>query len=125
MNQHVVTATAAPDADLIALGAKFREAWAAERAAFAAADLASIGNSTPEIDCAHDQCAELASRILAIGPTTLDGVKVAAMVWGWLHYLSSKPGDYEGGELGNNVDERASHAVMTFLLKEPRTNGAR
>lgn len=114
MNAH----TGHPDADLIALGLRFREAWAAERAAFVAADLASIGNSTPEIDSAHDRCAELSRQMLEHPPATLEGVKVMAMVWGWLHYQSSRPGNYEGGEAGNNTDERASHAVMTFLLRD-------
>ncbi|MBZ9919115.1 hypothetical protein LB579_15450 [Mesorhizobium sp. BR1-1-7] len=106
------------ETELLALSIEFGRAWAAERAAFVAADLASIGNSTPEVDEAHDRCADLARQMLEHQPVTLEGVKVMAMVWGWLHYLSPKLGDYEGGEVGNNADERASHAVMTFLLKD-------
>jgi len=107
-----------PDAKLIALSAEFRKAWAAERAAFEAADLASIGNSTPEIDSAHDRCAAVSEQMLGCRPVTVEGVKAMAMIWGWLHYQSSRSGDYDGGEAGNHVDERASHAVMTFLLKD-------
>ncbi|RWI46383.1 MAG: hypothetical protein EOQ93_29915 [Mesorhizobium sp.] len=104
-----------PDADLLALGIEFRKAWAAEREAFVAD---TIGNSTPEIDAAHDRCGELARQIQEHHPATLEGVKVAAMVWGWLHYLSASPGDYEGADPGSTLDERASHAVMSFLLKD-------
>lgn len=106
------------DAGLIALGVEFRTAWGDERAAFNAADIASIGNSTPEIDSAHDRCARLARQMLEHRPVTLEGVKTIAMVWGWLHYLSSKPDEYEGAEAGNSADERTCHAVMSFLLKD-------
>lgn len=111
-------ATTLPDAELLALGIEFRNAWSAERAAFNAAEIASIGNSTPEIDSAHDRCAELAHHMVSHRAQTLEGVKAMAMVWGWLHYLSSKPGEYEGAELGNTTEERASYAVMSFLLKD-------
>ncbi|MER8979279.1 hypothetical protein [Mesorhizobium sp. M0870] len=114
MNMMTVT----PDAELIALGVEFSKAWADERAAFTAAAWADIGNNTPEIDSAHDRCADLAHQMVAHRPETLEGVKAMAMVWGWLHYLSSKPGEYEGAELGNTSDERAQHAVMTFLLRD-------
>ncbi|TPM59130.1 hypothetical protein FJ959_09685 [Mesorhizobium sp. B2-2-4] len=106
------------EAELLALSVEFGRAWAAERDAFAAADLASIGNSTPEVDEAHDRCADLARQMLEHQPVTLEGVKVMAMVWGWLHYQSHKLDSYDGGEVGNDLDERASHAVMTFLLKD-------
>lgn len=118
MMTETVVSGAHPDTELLALGVKFHEAWAAERAAFEAADLASIGNSTPEIDSAHDRCAMLAGRMLGHRPVTLEGVKAMALCWGWLHYNSSRPGDYEGGEPGNNTDERVSHAVMSFLLRQ-------
>lgn len=114
-----------PDTDLIALGDELRKAWDDERAAFASADIASIGNSTPEIDSAHDRCADLARQMVERPPVTLDGVKAMAMVWGWLHYQSCRLDSYDGGEVGNHLDERASHAVMTFLLKVAPTNGAR
>lgn len=114
----IITQEQHPDAELLALRAEFLEAWAAERAAFEAADLASIGNSTPEIDSAHDRCALLAGQMLGHRPVTLEGVKAMAMIWGWMHYHSSRPGDYEGGEPGNSTDERASHVVMTFLLRD-------
>jgi len=112
---YLVGAEENPDTELLALGVEFCKAWAAERAAFVAD---TIGNSTPEIEAAHDRCGDLARQIQEHRPITLEGVKVAAMVWGWLHYLSATLGAYEGDEEGNGIDERAQHAVMTFLLKD-------
>ncbi|ESX07259.1 hypothetical protein X769_08950 [Mesorhizobium sp. LSJC268A00] len=102
------------DADLIALGVKFRAAWATERAAFVASG--EDFDKDPAIQAAHDACKEQAEIIGQIVPATLEGVKVHAMVWGWM-YLSLKPGGYEGAD-SDYPGERAAHTVMSFLLKD-------
>lgn len=103
------------DTELIALGVKFREAWAAERAAFVAS--CEAVDKDPAIEAAHDACSEQAMIIGQIEPATLEGVKVHAMVWDWMYYLSLKPGEYEGAD-SDYPGELAAHTVMSFLLKE-------
>ncbi|MER9691964.1 hypothetical protein NKJ16_08500 [Mesorhizobium sp. M0179] len=117
MNAHinVPAETAHPDTALIALGVEFRKAWAAERAAFLASG-ADIGKD-PAIEAAHDACKEQAEIIARVEPATLEGVKVHAMVWGWMYYLSAKPGEYEAAD-SRYPGEHAAHTVMSFLLKD-------
>ncbi|ESX13638.1 hypothetical protein X768_04685 [Mesorhizobium sp. LSJC265A00] len=103
------------DTELIALGAKFRKAWAAERAAFLASG--ADFDKDPAIEAAQDACKEQAEIIARIEPATLEGIKVHAMVWGWMFYLSLKPGEYEGAD-SDYPGERAAHTVMSFLLKD-------
>ncbi|RVD64719.1 hypothetical protein [Mesorhizobium sp. M7A.F.Ca.ET.027.03.2.1] len=106
--------TEVADAELLALGVEFRKAWDAERAAFAL-----WGGETKDIaiDAAHGACAALADAINKNTPKTMDGIRVVAMVWGWMHYLSEHPGEYEGAD-SEFPGQRAAHGVMTFLLKD-------
>lgn len=112
MNAHVTAAH--PDAELLALGAQFRNAWAAERAAFVASR--NIMNDSA-IEAAADTCRNLASQIVALAPKTMDGVRVLAMVWGQAYYLSEQPGQYEWSD-SEYPCERAANVVMSFLLKD-------
>ncbi|RWI60271.1 MAG: hypothetical protein EOQ93_03140 [Mesorhizobium sp.] len=109
------TSIAHPDAQLLALAEPFRNAWAAERAAFRSSSKGFAKDKA--IETAHDRCGELADEILAHRPVTLDGVKVAAMVWGWMYYLSEHSGEYEGAD-SKYPGDRAANAVMTFLLRD-------
>lgn len=103
------------DTKLLALGAEFHKAWAAERAAFNACNTDFTNDDG--IEAARVVCKDLAEQITALSPVTLDGVRIVAMVWGWSHYLNSKPGQYEGAD-SNIPCERAANSVMSFLLKD-------
>ncbi|MER9206860.1 hypothetical protein [Mesorhizobium sp. M0771] len=116
MNPTPLSSLMHTDADLIALGVEFRKAWADERAAFS--DSGEDFDKDPSIAAASHRCSELSDRILTLTPETMDGARVAAMVWGWCHYLNSQPGVYDGGEFSNAADTRAVHKVLTFLLKD-------
>ncbi|ESZ37547.1 hypothetical protein [Mesorhizobium sp. L2C067A000] len=104
------------DTELIAIGAKFRTAWAAERAAFVASG--KNFDKDAAIETAAASCGELAGKMLELpAPVTIEGARAVAMVWGWTFYLSEKPGEYEGAD-SQFPGERAANAVMSFLLKD-------
>lgn len=113
MNAHITSALH-PDAELLALGKALYSAWQAERAAFVASR--DIVNDSA-IEAAADTCRKLASQIAALAPKTMDGVRVLALVWGQAYYLSEQSGQYEGSD-SEYPCERATNAVMSFLLKD-------
>lgn len=107
-----------PDADLLALGREFHAAWAAYRDFFRAhPDDALMTDAEYEAeDAIQERCDALITQLLAITPTTLDGLKVHAMAWGWANYLPSTGGYETAG--AEYPSKRAAHSVMTFLLAD-------
>lgn len=106
-----------PDADLLALGAEFRAAWASYSGHFRAhPNDALLTDEEAEVeDAISERCSDVMDRMLAIEPKTVDGLKVIAMVWGYCNHLPST-GSYENSS--EYPSDRAAHSVMGFLLAD-------
>jgi hypothetical protein len=78
-------ASTSPDAELIALGAELRTAWAIERDAYSRHE----GNDTPEVEemlgAFVTATKAVVDKIEALRATTLEGLKVKALAISWAH----------------------------------------